>query len=73
MASELRMKLDEWTGLGSPSGWRLSFKTRWLYRGEPDDRPSNDRGDMDWTRYAEVLAKLEGKSSEPRVKYRRKG
>ena len=63
---------------GSPSGWRLNFVTRWLYSAEDlrgreiDDRPSNDRGGMDWTRYAEVLQELEGKSSEPRIKYKRK-
>lgn len=58
---------------GFPSGWRLDFVTRWLYKRETDDRPSNDGvGDVDWTRYAEVLQELEGKSSEPRVKYRRK-
>ena len=65
---------------GSPSGWRLDFGLRWLddqlglevYKREADNRPSNDRGDMDWTRFDRVLRELEGKSSEPQVKYKRK-
>ncbi len=57
---------------GSGSGWRLSFKTRWLYKRKPDMRPSNDRADVDWTQFNETMRELEGMSSEPRIKYKRK-
>ena len=68
MEDELRIMWQH--GSGFPSGWRLDFVTRWLYKRQGDNRPSNDRGDMDWTRYAEVLQDLE--ASEPRIKYKRK-
>lgn len=49
----------------SKSGWRLDFVTRWLYRREEDDRPSNvDSDAVDWTRYHEVLSRLEAADRE---------
>ncbi len=53
---------------GFPSGWRLDFVTRWLYRRQEDNRPSNvDSQALDWTRYHDMIRELEASDREREI------